>query len=102
MQRISCKLAMTIALTAGAMSAQFNSGSNGSDGSLNLSTPGTVDFDPAALGKDLDGDNIYHFTTINIAAGVTVRLRASKLRNASVVWLASGAVTIAGTLDLSG
>src|SRR5260221_505755 len=102
MQRIICKLALAATLAAAGLYGQFNSGSNGSDGALSFATPGTVDFDPVALGKDADGDNIFHFTTINIAAGVTVKLRASKLRNSSVVWLASGPVTIAGTLDLSG
>ena len=91
-------------LTLGAANCfgQFTIGSTGADGALNFSTPGTFDFDPVVLGKDVDGDNIYHFTTINIGAGVTLKLRASKVRNRSVVWLATGAVTIAGTLDLSG
>jgi hypothetical protein len=75
--------------------------SNGSDGVLNITTSG--DFDPVALGKDLDGDNVYHFTTINISGGVTVRLRASKMRNTGpVIWLATGAVTINGLLIVSG
>jgi hypothetical protein len=51
---------------------------------------------------DPDGDNIYHFTTITIPSGVTVRLGADVLGSAPLVWLASGAVQIAGTLDLSG
>ena len=80
----------------------FTSGSTGSDGALNLTTPGTIDFDPAALGLNPSGDNIFHFTTINIGPGVIVKMRASKLREKSVVFLATGAVTIAGTLDLSG
>jgi hypothetical protein len=80
----------------------FNSGSTGSDGALSFTTPGTIDFDPVALGLNPAGDNIFNFTTVNIAAGVTVNMRASKLRERSVVWLASGAVTIAGTLSLTG
>jgi hypothetical protein len=90
---------------AGALPAfpqAFSSGSTGSDGALNFNTPGVVVFDPVALGLDPAGDNIFNFTTINIAAGVTVQLTASKLREKSVVWLASGAVTIAGILNLSG
>jgi len=100
---------LLILLTAGAIaqsvpgfSQTFSSGSNGSDGPLNFNTPGTIDFDPAALGLNPAGDNIFNFTSINIAAGVTVNMRASKLRERSVVWLAMGAVTIAGTLNLSG
>jgi len=33
-----------------ASAQSFDSGSNGSDGALNLTVPGTVDFDPATLG----------------------------------------------------
>jgi hypothetical protein len=81
----------------------FNSGSTGADGALNLTTPGTVIFNPDTFTPPLDpeGDNIYHFTTINIAAGVTVRLLATHV-NGPVFWLASGAVQIDGTLDLNG
>lgn len=79
----------------------FNSGSNGSDGALNLTTPGIIDFDPVALGLDQDGDGVYHFTTITIAAGVTVRLSARFLPG-PVFWLASGPVQIDGFIDLNG
>ena len=58
----------------------FDSGSNGSDGALNLTQTGApIEFDPGALGIDADGDNIFHFTTINIATGVTMRLTVRKL-----------------------
>jgi len=80
--------------------AQFTSGSTGSDGAYNPTASG--DFDPIALGLDPSGDNVFNFTTIDIPAGVVIKLRASKLRNAAVTWLATGNVTIAGTLDLSG
>jgi hypothetical protein len=55
-----------------------------------------------ALGLNPAGDNLFNFTTINIASGVTVNMRSSKLRGQPVVFLASGAVTIAGTLNLNG
>lgn len=80
--------------------AQFTSGSTGADKAYNPTVSG--DFDPIALGLDPSGDNVFNFTSINIPAGVTIKLRASKLRNAAVTWLATGDVTIAGTLDLSG
>jgi len=83
-------------------SRPFSSGSTGSDGALNLTTPGIVDFDPRTLGLDPDGDNVYHFTTITIGAGVTVRLLGPALNMKPVYWLASGAVQIDGTIDLSG
>jgi hypothetical protein len=84
----------------------FNPGSNGSDGALNLATPGEILFDPrdaATFGRqlDADGDNIYHFTSITIAAGVTVKLSGAKL-NGPIYWLATGPVEIAGAIDLNG
>ncbi len=88
-------------LVAPLVAQTFNSGSNGSDGALNLVTPGIVEYDPAAMGLDLDGDGVMHFTTINVGVGVTLKFRATKW-NAPVYWLASGNVTIAGSLDLNG
>ncbi|HEX4954504.1 MAG TPA: hypothetical protein VF017_14020 [Thermoanaerobaculia bacterium] len=97
-------LALGFLLSAAAGSAQtFDSGSNGSDGALNLTTPGTVVFDPASFvpALDPDGDHVYHFTTITVGAGVTVKLTATKV-NAPVFWLAQGAVAIDGVIDLDG
>lgn len=94
--------AALVAATGLQADAQWTSGSNGSDGALNITAAGVTELDPVALGLDADGDNTFHFTTITIAAGSTLRLRGNKLRGRSVVWLASGAVNIAGTLDLSG
>jgi hypothetical protein len=88
---------------AGAAWAQpFSSGSTGSDGALTYTTPGTYSMDPAALNLNPAGDNIFNFTTITIASGVTLRLDSGNLRGKPVIWLATGNVTIAGTLDLSG
>ena len=97
--RFVCLLSAMSVLTWG---QTFNSGSNGSDGALNLTTPGIVVFDPAASNLNAAGDNVFNFTTINIGAGVTVKLLSGPLRYKPVVWLASGAVTIAGTIDASG
>ncbi len=99
--------AAVIALAAGDSAAQFDSGSTGADGALDFaaSPPGTViDFDPTTFDPPLDpdGDGVYHFTTITIPANVTVKLRANKAGAAPVHWLAQGAVTIGGTLDLNG
>ena len=82
----------------------FDSGSDGSDGALDLNTPGTIIFDPATFSPPLDpdGDGIYHFSTINVATGVTVRLGSDILGNRPVIWLATGDVTIDGILDLNG
>lgn len=82
----------------------FDSGSDGSDGALTLTEPGEVVFDPTTFDPPLDPDrdNVFHFTTVTIGAGVTVRLPANKLNSRPVFWLASEAVEIHGTLDLSG
>lgn len=87
----------------------FNPGSNGSDGDLTFAgaTAGDVIvFDPKDTklfpgGLDKDNDNVYHFKTIVIPAGVRVKLRADKL-GAAVHWLAQGDVTIDGHLDADG
>lgn len=91
--------------TSGAQAQSFDSGSDGSDGALDFSSEPsgtTIIFDPRELGLDPDGDNVYHFTTITIPQGVTVRLLGSRLNMRPVIWLASGAVTINGILDLGG
>ncbi len=79
----------------------FDAGSNDSDGALSLTTPGVVDLDPVSLGLDADGDNIFHFTSITIDSGVTVRLSADHLAG-PVFWLSSGPVLIDGEIDLNG
>jgi hypothetical protein len=93
-------------LSANVRAQTFNSGSNGSDGALSLTVAGTYTFDPndvTTWGRvlDPDGDGVYHFTTINIGAGVTLKFSSTKTTR-PIFWLASGAVTISGTLDLSG
>lgn len=89
-----------------ASAQNFSSGSNGSDGALTFpANAGEVIFDPESFNPklDTDGDNIYHFTTITIPQGTTVRLTAGMLGEGKPVhWLASGDVTIDGILDLNG
>ena len=89
---------------AGSAAAQapFTSGSTGVDGALNYTAPGTVVFDPATLGLNPAGDNIFNFTTINIASGVTLKLTNNLMRGKPVIFLASGNVTIAGQINLDG
>src|SRR5438270_208703 len=69
-------LVLLICFVRGSYSQTFSSGSTGIDGALNLTTPGTILFNPKTFNPplDQDGDNIYNFTTINIGAGVTVKL----------------------------
>lgn len=101
--RYGAGMMAVLLFTASAKGQTFSSGSNGSDGALNLTTPGTILFDPKTFNPPLDpdGDNVYHFTTINVGAGVTVKL-SGKVLNGPLYWLASGDVTIDGTVDLNG
>lgn len=79
----------------------FDSGSDGSDGALNLTDPGEFFFTPSAFDPplDQDGDGIYNFTTINIDSGVIVRFPSG---TGPIYWLASGSVQISGFLNLDG
>ena len=80
-------LAMAVDVNGGT----FQSGSDGSDGALDLTgETGIVMFDPTVSGLDPDRDNVFHFTTIFIPADVTLRLRAPDLQFAPVYWLATG------------
>jgi len=82
-----------LVLWTGAAAAQtFNSGSTGADGAFNPTANVTVSF-PAS--------GVFNFTTINIPAGVTVRFTRNAA-NTAVTLLASGDVTIAGSIDISG
>ncbi len=68
---------------------------------MSFTTAGTYFFDPTTIPNHQAGDTIFNFTTITIASGVTVRLDSRNLPG-PVYWLATGAVQIAGILDLSG
>ena len=102
--RLTCVKSLLISSALVSASAQsFRSGSTGVDGALNLTTPGTIYFDPKALSPPVNpaSDNIFQFTTIYIAPGVNVKL-SSKSLSGPVFWLAQGAVEIDGTIDLNG
>lgn len=71
---------------------QFVSGSTGADGA----------FSPTAnTTRVLPSDGILNFTTVNIPSGVTVKFQRNQ-KNTPVYILASGNVTINGTIDVSG
>ena len=96
--RTTVTLAITVvvafaALISGPAHAQtFNSGSTGADGAFSPTTTTTVT--PPASG-------VFNFTTVNIPSGVAVRF-TKNAANTPVTILASGDVTIAGTIDVSG
>lgn len=96
-----------VVATPSAYGQTVNSGSDDSDGALTVaSNLGTIIFDPADAARwgkvlDADGDGVYNFTSISIASGTTLKLTNDRVAR-PVYWLASGTVSIAGVLDLSG
>lgn len=84
---------MALGLSAGRAHAQaFTSGSTGADGAFSPTTNTTLTLPPSG---------VFNFTTINIPSGVTVRF-ARNAANTPVTMLATGDVTIAGAIDISG
>jgi len=100
-RRLTSSLLLSTALTfcaAATLTGQsFPRGSTGADGALNITAAGVTTFKTKPVG----GGNVYNFTTINIAAGSTLKLSGSVFP-LPLYFLATGAVTIAGTIDLSG
>ncbi len=97
-------LAALLCLAPVSAAAQtFSSGSTGADGPFN--PPGSVPPGTTVSGSTytvpLPPAGIYHFTTLTVASGLTVKF-ARNAANTPVVLLASGNVTIAGTIDVSG
>lgn len=72
--------------------AQFQSGSTGADGALNVTADRTIALPP---------DGVLNYTTITVAANRTLRFTRNSL-NTPVYLLATGAVQIDGTIDVSG
>jgi len=90
---VTLVLLAALALGVGSAFAQtFNSGSTGADGPFSPTTNTTLALPP---------DGVFNFTTVNIPAGVTVTFTRNTA-NTPVTLLASGNVTIAGTIDVSG
>src|SRR5919108_2609404 len=80
-------------LSVGPVLAQtVNSGSTGADGAFSPTANVTLTLPPSG---------VFNFTTVNIPAGVTVRF-ARNAANTPVTMLATGNVTIVGTIDVSG
>ena len=77
---------------AGASAAPFNSGSTGAFGPINITSDTTL---------ALPADGVFHCTTINVERGFTLRFARNPL-NTPVFLLATGAVTISGTIELPG
>jgi hypothetical protein len=108
--RVSAALALaSIGLAPVAARAQDTFGTLAFTGTQALSFPAcasgqTVAWDPAAAVPPMvpDQNGAYQFTTIDVPPACTVKLTVAKLGPKPLVWLASGNVTIRGTLDLNG
>lgn len=70
----------------------YSSGSTGADGAFNPTTSQSLQLPP---------DGVFNFTTVNIPTGVTITFKKNA-GNTPVTILASGNVTIAGTVNVSG
>jgi len=117
-----------VALTACPVWAQWESGSDGSDGAFAPGASVEVDLSLAASLCDCDADTqvddpcrwdcpspvssrgvydaeqfviVYKYSTINVPAGVTVTFK-NHPSNPPVVWLATGNVTLSGTVSVDG
>jgi len=70
----------------------FNSGSTGADGALNVTGTTTL---------SLPASGVFNFTTVNVPTGTTLKF-TKNAANTPVTILATGNVTIAGTIDIQG
>src|SRR4029079_3177509 len=86
--RVMASMVLVISGTALA----FNSGSTGADGAFSPTVSTQV---------QLPESGIFNFTTVNIPSGVTVTFKRNTA-NTPIVILATGNVTIAGAIDVSG
>src|SRR5210317_1177303 len=88
----SFKLVGLLCLLAAAPVSAFDSGSSGADGALSPSSDTAIVLPP---------NGILNYTTLNIPAGVTVRLR-SNAANTPAFILVQGDAVIDGVIDIRG
>jgi hypothetical protein len=103
MNTLSKHLIPALITTVAGFAQSFNSTSTGSDGTLEINTPGTVVFDPRTFSPPLNptGNHIFHFRSIHIGKDVVLRLTDSQFVG-PVFWLSQGPVLIEGTIELNG
>jgi hypothetical protein len=92
LKAVGIAMAGLVLWTGTAAAQTFSSGSTGADGALNPTANVTL---------SLPASGVFNFTTINIPAGVIVRF-SRNAANTPATLLASGDVTIAGIIDVSG
>jgi hypothetical protein len=84
--------AIALMVSASALPAQFVSGSTGADGALDIQSNTVL---------PVQEDGVHNYTTINVAGGVTLSF-SPNTDNTPVIFLATGDVTIDGTINLDG
>ena len=89
---LSAPAIFLLGVVAAASAQAFTSGSTGADGAFNPTVNTEVALPPSG---------ILNYTTINIPAGVTVKF-TKNVANTPIYLLATGAVTVAGTIDIRG
>jgi hypothetical protein len=77
---------------APSLALAFNSGSTGADGAFSPTVNTELEMPPSG---------VFNFTTVTIPTGVSVTFKKNAT-NTPVVWLASGNITIAGTVSVVG
>lgn len=87
----------TLVTATSARAQYFDSGSSGGDGAFNPSCTPT----PCTVTVILPPTGVFNYTTVNVPSGVTVKY-VRNTTNTPVTILATGNVTIAGTIDVSG
>src|SRR2546425_1073637 len=90
-------LAAALGLSAPALAQTFNSGSTGADGPFNPTCAPT----PCTATIALPVSGTFNFTTISVNSGITVKFTPNA-NHTPVTMLASGNVTIAGTIAVTG
>jgi hypothetical protein len=89
---VASSVLWTILATISGSAAAFDSGSTGAYGAMNITSNTTLNLPP---------DGIFHCTTITVGPGATLTF-SNNVMNTPVYLLATGDVTIQGTIDVSG
>ncbi|MBI4689687.1 MAG: hypothetical protein HY754_05425, partial [Nitrospirae bacterium] len=93
MKRITLLVSISLLFfLSNAYADTFTSGSTGADGAFSPTTSTVV---------QLPADGIFNYTTVNIPSGITVKFQKNTA-NMPIYILATGDVTIAGTIDING
>ena len=91
MRRTNLLMVFAFAGISSAFAQGFSSSSTGADGALNITSNTTL---------QLPASGTFNYTTVNVASGATLSF-ALNATNTPVTMLATGAVTISGTISLN-